>query len=153
MGSCDCSSHVVKMPAAGSNSATWLKQLLTASITPTYPLLLYTRQHLSASSINVNSQLFGRLHGATGPMKLPVQLYVVAQPAGWDPALYVLSRAPQQQLPVTHINSSVLETAGPPGAGLGEVPAAALPTMAAGPDSTPLGPFLAYISRCTAGGY
>jgi hypothetical protein len=139
------------MQAAGSSKVLSLQQLLTAPITRMFPRFLWTRQNLSVSGLGLSCRLFDRLQGATVPMKLPVQVHVVVQPAGWDAAQYVLSRAPQQQLPVTHSSSSVPEAVGAPGTGLEEVPAAALPTAAAGPDSNPLGPFLAYASRSKSG--
>jgi hypothetical protein len=80
-----------------------------------------------------------------------VQVHVVEQPAGWEAARYVLSRAPEQQPPVTHSDGSGGGTVAAPGAECQEVPAAPLPTAAAGPGSKPLGPFLACVSRCKAG--
>jgi hypothetical protein len=140
------------MQAAGSSKALLLQQLLTAPITRMFPRFLWTQQRLSAkSSVEISCQLFDRLQGATAPMKLPMQVHVVVQPAGWDPAQYLLSRAPKQQPPVTHSSSSVIEAVGAPGAECEEVPAAALPTEAAGPGSKPLGPFPAYVSRDKTG--
>jgi hypothetical protein len=142
------------MQAAGSSEAMSLQQLLTTPITRMFPRFLCTRQHLGAtSSVNLSCQLFDRLQGATVAMKLPVQVHVVVQPDGWDAALYVLSRAPQQQVPVTHSSSSssVLEAVCPAEGKCEEVPAAALPTAAAGPGSKPLGPFCAFVSRPNTG--
>jgi hypothetical protein len=138
------------MQAAGSSEAMSLQQLLTAPITRMFPRFLWTQQRLSAKScVEISCQLFDRLQGATVAMKLPVQVHVVVQPDGWDAALYVLSRAPQQQVPVTHSSSSisVLEAVCPADRECEEVPAAALPTAAAGPGSKPLGPFCAFVSR------
>lgn len=149
----DCSSDAVEMQAAGSSEAMSLQQLLTAPITRMFPRFLCARQHLGANfSVDLSCQLFDRLQGATVAMKLPVQVHVVVQPDGWDAALYVLSRTPQQQVPVTHSSSSsVLEAVCPADAGWEEVPAAALPTAAAGPGSKPLGPFCAFVSRANTG--
>ena len=150
----DCSSDAVEMQAAGSSEAMSLQQLLTAPITRMFPRFLCALQHLSANfSVYLSCQLFDRLQGATVAMKLPVQVHVVVQPDGWDAALYVLSRAPQQQVPVTHSSSSssVLEAVCPADGECEEVPAAALPTVAAGPGSKPLGPFCAFVSRANTG--
>jgi hypothetical protein len=127
-----------------------MQQLLTAPITRAFPLFLWTRQH-SGSSVQLSCQLFDRLQGATVPMKVPVQVHVVVQPAGWDPAHYVLERAPRQNQHITHSNSSAPEGITAPGAEWEDLPAAALPTAAAGPGSISLGPFLAYVSRSKAG--
>jgi hypothetical protein len=140
------------MQTAGSSKAPSLQQLLTAPITRMFPRFLWTQQNLRIS-MALSCQLFDRLQGASVPMKVPVQVHVVVQPVGWDAAEYVLSRAPQQ-LSITHnsSNASIMpKTVGAPGAGFEEVPAAALPTEAAGPGSTPLGPFPAYVSRSKTG--
>mgnify|MGYP001807621694 CR=1 FL=1 len=121
-------------------------ELMIAPIIHIFPRFLCSRQNLGTSSVSLSCQLFDRLHGATEPMKLPVQVHVVEQPADWDPKLYVLTRAPQQQPPISSINSSVPEAVGIPSAGWDEVFAAALPTEAAGPGSKALGPFPAYVS-------
>ena len=101
--------------------------------------------------MKLSCQLFDRLQGATVLIKVPVQVHVVVQPVGWDAAEYVLSRGPQQQPPITHSTCSVPEAVGAPGTGGDEVPAAALPTAAAGPGSKSLGPFPAYVSRSKTG--
>ena len=145
-GTGDCSSDVDEMQTAGSSKALSVQQLLSAPITRTFPRFLWTRQHFSAG-LSFSCQLFDRLQGATAPMKLPVQVHVVVQPADWDAAQYVINRAPQQQLGVTHSNSSVLEAEGVSDAGWEEVHAAALPTAAVGLGSNPLGPFPAFVSR------
>jgi hypothetical protein len=139
------------MQVAGSSKALPLQQLLTAPITRMFTRLLWTRQHLSGSGIDLSCQLFDRLQSASGPMKLPVQVYVVVQPADWDPPHYVLSRDPKQQLPVTHSSSNFPEAVETPTAHWEEVPAAALPTAAAGPGSNAKGPFLSCVSRSKAG--
>jgi hypothetical protein len=141
----------MQLQAAGSSKALSVQELLTAPITRTFPRFLWSCQHLSGSSLSLSNQLFDRLLGASGPMKLPVQVHVVVQPAGWVAAAYVLSRAPWQQVPVTQSTSSVPGTVGASGAGWDEVPAAALPADAAGPGSKPLGPFPAYASRNASG--
>ena len=140
------------MQATGIGKAPSLQQLLTAPITRTFPRFLWTRQNIRVrNSVRLSCQLFDRLQGATVPMKLPVQVYVVVQPADWEVADYLCSLAPQQQLIVTNSNSSVPKILGAPDAGWEEVRAAALPTAAAGPGSKPLGPFPAYVSRSKAG--
>lgn len=139
------------MQAAGSSKALSVQELLTAPITRTFPRFLWSCQHLSGGSLSLSNQLFDRLLGASGPMKLPVQVHMVVQPAGWVAAAYVLSRAPQQQVPVTQSTSSAPGTVGASGAGWDEVPAAALPAEAAGLGSKPLGPFPAYASRYASG--
>jgi hypothetical protein len=138
---------VVEVEAAGSSKTLFLLQLLTAAIIPIFPRFYWTVQKFTTTSaITLSCQLFDRLQGATGAMKLPVQVYVVVQPEGWHAEKYVLSRAPEQQ-PVTHSNSSVRGAMEAPDAECEAVPAAALPAAAAGPGSKALGPFPASASK------
>jgi hypothetical protein len=138
---------VVEVEAAGSSKTELLQQLLTALIIRIFPRFFWTRQIFTIfSAITLSCHLFDRLQGATGAMKLPVQVYVVVQPEGWDAAEYVRSRAPKQP-PVTHNNSGVHGAIEAPDAESNAVRAAALPAAAAGPGSKPLGPFPASASK------